>query len=70
MIPEDDPHDTLYKKEVIEMKLDKIDDLETEVKRLNSVVSILESKFNQLRQKFNAHRDKLEIHVGRSVEPE
>lgn len=62
MLPEDNPPKSLYKKEEIEIKLEKIGELEIEIKRLNSVVNTLHNKLNQLTNKFNAHRDRKDIH--------
>ncbi len=44
---------------------ERLDLIETELRRLNGVINIEHSKLNQLTVKFNAHRDKKDIHDKR-----
>ena len=50
MIPEDEPHDSIYKKEEIEMKLDKIPELEKRMDRLENEIIIIKKRIKRLQE--------------------
>ncbi len=50
MIPEDDPPKGLYKKEEIQMKLDKIPELEKKLDRLENEIIIIKKRIKKLQE--------------------
>ena len=50
MIPEDEPHKSLYNKEEIEMELNKIPELEKRMDRLENEIIILKKRIKKLQE--------------------
>ncbi len=50
MIPEDEPHESIYKKEEIQMELDKIPELEKRMNRLENEIIIINKRIKRLQE--------------------
>ena len=50
MIPEDEPHGSLYKKEDIEMELNKIPELEKRMNRFENELIIIKKRIKKLQE--------------------
>ncbi len=50
MIPEEETHNSLYKKEEIELKLQKIDELEKRMNRLETELIIIKKRIKKLQE--------------------
>ncbi len=50
MIPEDEPHNSIYNKEEIEMQLDKIPELEKKLIRLENEIIIIQKRIKKLQE--------------------
>jgi len=48
MIPNEEPSEKMYKKEEIEMKLDKIDTLEIELRAIRNELNIINKRITRL----------------------
>ena len=60
MIPEDEPSDKLYKKEEIEMQLDKIPIIEAEVKALINELTVQKKRITNIQKEVIRLQDQKE----------